>query len=82
MKTYKKKYRLNKNSNKKYISFNLSQEEKFTIELYAQMLLDELSYQFNLKRLDDLINHSIDARDEQSFKELSRKYNELVKVNT
>lgn len=81
-KTYKKKYTLVKNCSKKYISYNLSQEEKFAIELCAQLLLDELSYRFNVKRLQESIDLATDAKDEQRFNELSRKYNNLVQINT
>lgn len=81
MKTYKKKYTLVKNQGKKYISYNLTESDRFIIELYAGMILDELTYNFNVKSLQDSLNRALDIKDEQLFKDLSSKYNELLHLN-
>jgi uncharacterized protein YpiB (UPF0302 family) len=82
MKTYKKKYLLIRNQGKHYISYNLTDSDRFMFELYAGMILDELTYTFNVKRLQELLNNAIDKKDVELFKELSLKYSQLLQSNS
>lgn len=81
MKTCKRQFVLIKNNDKKYISYNLTEADRFMYELYAGMVLDELCYRFNLQRLQDSINDAIDKKDKQLFAELSLEYNKLLQDN-
>ncbi|QOR68353.1 IDEAL domain-containing protein [Cytobacillus suaedae] len=81
MKTCKRKYVLIKNNEKKYISYNLTEADRFMFEQYAGMVLDELCYRFNLQRLQESINNALDKNDKQLFAEVSLKYNKLLQDN-
>ncbi len=81
MKTCKRQFVLIKNNDKKYISYNLTEADRFMFEQYAGMVLDEICYHFNLQRMQKSIDQAIDNNDKQLFEELSLKYNQLIQEN-
>ncbi|MCA1029807.1 IDEAL domain-containing protein [Bacillus timonensis] len=82
MRTYKRNIVLVKDTRKRYVSYSLSPEEKFSLELYAAMILDEACYNFHKKRLEVAIDEAIGSRDEAMFMSLTESYNQLVAQNT
>jgi uncharacterized protein YpiB (UPF0302 family) len=81
--TTQKKFKLMKHNNKvASVSYTLSQEQEYLMKLCAQLILDELCYTFNKKRLETLINDSIDSNDKEMFRKLSSKYNRLLQANS
>jgi len=81
--TTQKKFKLMKHYNKvASVSYTLTQEQEYMMELYAQLFLDEICYTFNKNRLEILINESIETRDKEKFKQLSSKYNGLLQANS
>jgi len=78
-----KKFKLMKHYNKAAsVSYTLTPEQEYVMELYAQLFLDEICYTFNKKRLENLINDSIDTFDKEKFEQLSSKYKSLLQANT
>lgn len=52
-------------------------EISYEIKLSTRLLLDELCFRWNRKRLETAINHSIDEGNKQVFIELSKTYEKL-----
>ncbi|MTT33121.1 IDEAL domain-containing protein [Terrilactibacillus sp. BCM23-1] len=48
------------------------------VEMYAQMILDELEYNHRVEQLKVAIDKSLDCRDEALFLSLSEEYRKLV----
>ena len=81
--TTQKKFKLMKHYNKiTSVSYTLSQDQKYLMELYAQLILDESCYIFNKKRIEQLINDSIDTHNQEKFEQLTGEYNSLLKANS
>ncbi|MBA2872787.1 uncharacterized protein YpiB (UPF0302 family) [Anoxybacillus calidus] len=78
MKTHKKRYKLVKNSKKQIATFGLSPEQWFTLQLEAQLFLDEMCYRFNKQRLEMLVNDAIDNKDKKRFMEITAIYSQYV----
>jgi uncharacterized protein YpiB (UPF0302 family) len=78
MKTHKKRYKLVKNSKKQVATFRLSPEQWFTLQLEAQLFLDEMCYRFNKQRLEMLINDAIEKEDKKRFMEIAAIYSQYV----
>jgi uncharacterized protein YpiB (UPF0302 family) len=78
MKTHKKRYKLVKNSKKQVATFGLSSEQWFTLQLEAQLFLDEMCYRFNKQRLEMLINDAIEKEDKKRFMEIAAIYSQYA----
>jgi hypothetical protein len=78
MKTYKKHYKLVKDLKKKIATFGLSLEQSFTLQLEAQLFLDELCYRFNKQRLEMFINEAIEKGDKERFVEIATIYSQYI----
>jgi uncharacterized protein YpiB (UPF0302 family) len=78
MKTSKKRYKLVKDSKKKILTFGLSPEQRFTLQLEAQLFLDELCYRFNKQRLEIFINEALEKGDKERFGEIAAIYSQYA----
>ncbi|WP_204524728.1 IDEAL domain-containing protein [Litchfieldia alkalitelluris] len=64
------------------MSYNLTEEQSYTLSLYAQLILDEACYKYNQERLKASIDKAIDNKDQQEFMNKSNEYQNLVSRNT
>jgi uncharacterized protein YpiB (UPF0302 family) len=78
MKTHKKRYKLVKGSNNKIATFGLSPEQWFTLQLEAQLFLDEMFYRFNKQRLEMFINEAIEKGDKNRFMKIAAIYSRYI----
>jgi len=53
-------------------------EIPYELKLTTRLLLDELCFNWNKKRLEENINRAIDAGDKQTFLDLSEKYRHFI----
>ncbi len=53
-------------------------ELAFEEQLYAQLLLDELCFNWNKSHLEDKINHAIETNNYNDFKKYSKAYKQYV----
>ncbi|GAA0439647.1 hypothetical protein GCM10008983_15660 [Lentibacillus halophilus] len=53
-------------------------EISYEMRLTAQMMLDELCFEWNKKQLKSAIDQSIDANDKQWFLQLSQSYRSYI----
>ncbi len=80
--TFKKKLKLMKYNKNSSVSYNLTEEQSYTLSLYAQLILDEACYKYNQERLKASIDKAIDNKDQQEFMNKSNEYQNLVSRNT
>jgi uncharacterized protein YpiB (UPF0302 family) len=57
---------------------SISKEEKEPVNVYVQMLLDEIIYKSRVKCLSKQIDQALDNRDHDLFNQLSNEYNRLL----
>lgn len=58
-----------------------NQEKVSVAEVYAQMVIDDLTYRYRKNQLEDLIDKSLDEKDKESFYKYSEEYNRLRGLN-
>lgn len=80
--TFKKKLKLMKYTRNTSVSYNLTEEQSYTLSLYAQLILDEACYKYNQEKLKECIDHAIDNKDHLEFMKKSNEYHNLVSKNT
>lgn len=81
MKTHKKRFKLLKDSKKKIATFGLSPEQRFTLQLEAQLFLDEACFRFNKQRLEALVDDALQRGDKENFALISSVYSHYVRAN-
>jgi len=54
------------------------QDERFMMEMFLQMVIDEAVLKLKVERLLAAIDEALDKRDEETFYELSHEYKELM----
>ncbi|MFD1361364.1 IDEAL domain-containing protein [Lentibacillus salinarum] len=55
-----------------------TREVPFELKLSAQLLLDEVCFNWNKQRLETAINHAIDTGDREQFKQLCEEYRSFI----
>ncbi|MBM6617163.1 IDEAL domain-containing protein [Bacillus suaedaesalsae] len=55
------------------------QKEAETVNVYVQMILDEIIFTARAKKLGIEIDDALDKRDDQLFYRLTNEYNQLMK---
>lgn len=54
------------------------QEDRFMMEIFSQMVIDEAILKLKLEKLLASIDDALDQRDEEKFYALSQEYKELM----
>lgn len=54
------------------------QEDRFMMEIFSQMVIDEAVLKSKLEKLLSAIDDALDRKDEEKFYELSQEYKELM----
>jgi len=79
---YKRAVKLMKNTKYTSVSYTLSNHQKTMIELYAQLFLDEVCFNFNKQRILNLIDQAIESHDIEKFNEFSQTYKNLLDIHS
>ncbi|UFU00457.1 IDEAL domain-containing protein [Radiobacillus kanasensis] len=79
MKKHKVNYRLKVFGSGHYSKIVAKREISYEIKLAAQLLLDELCFNWNKAHLEEMINESIDTNNSEAFYELSEQYQPYVR---
>lgn len=64
---------------KALVLYKEQQAKVSVVEMYAQMILDEMEFKQKVKQLQADIDASLDSRDEARFMKLTEEYNALVR---
>lgn len=54
------------------------QDERFVMDMFLQMVIDEAVFKLKMEKLLAAIDEALDNRDEKKFYELSQEYKELM----
>ncbi|MFD1017720.1 IDEAL domain-containing protein [Thalassobacillus hwangdonensis] len=74
MKKQKINYRLRRSPVFRKREIVAKRELSFGIKLASRLFLDEMCYEFNKKKYDELVNKAIESNDRERFNELSETY--------
>lgn len=64
---------------KALVLYKEQQAKVSVVEMYAQMILDELEFNQKVKQLQAAIDESLDSRDEARFMKLTEEYRKLLR---
>ncbi|MFT8316976.1 MAG: IDEAL domain-containing protein [Sporolactobacillus sp.] len=64
---------------KALVLYKEQQAKVSVVEMYAQMILDEMEFKQKIKQLKSAIDESLDSRDEARFMKLTAEYNILLR---
>ena len=81
MKTHRKRYRLLKSAKKYVATFNLSEDQRYTMQLEAQLFLDAACLRFNRQRLETLVNEALQKGEKEKFQAISSIYSKYVRAD-
>lgn len=64
---------------KALVLYKEQQAKVSVVEMYAQMILDEMEFNQRVKILREAIDESLDSRDEAQFMKLTNEYKVLMR---
>lgn len=64
---------------KALVLYKEQQAKVSVVEIYAQMILDEMEFNQKVKQLQSAIDASLDSRDKAQFMKLTKEYKALTR---